>query len=132
MNNGTSKLNLLNETNDSKFMMRSCNIVNDQLKANYAGGNEITYSTELWKSNLCDYNNDCILVRGNITMIGHKNGVRKIDGKTIDDAGVLELVRPIYNLLEYSLNILIQWVVYGFIIKIKQLIWYRYCKYWRF
>ena len=132
MNNGTSKLNLLNETNDSKFMMRSCNIVNDQLKANYAGGNEITYSAELWKSNLCDYNNDCILVRGNITMIGHKKGVRKIDGKTIDDAGVLELVMPIYNLLEYSLNILIQWVVYGFIIKIKQLIWYRYCKYWRF
>ena len=47
MKNGTSKLNLLNETSDSKFMMRSFNIFNDQLKANYAGGNEITYNTEL-------------------------------------------------------------------------------------
>ena len=43
MNNGTSKLNLLNETNDSKFMMRSCNIVNDQLKANYTGGYLLDY-----------------------------------------------------------------------------------------
>ena len=50
-------LNLLNETNDSKFVTRKWNIVNDNSKANYEEGNEITYNTGVLKSNLCDYNN---------------------------------------------------------------------------
>ena len=32
-------------------------------------GNEITYSTEVLKYNLCDYNDAYLLVRGNITII---------------------------------------------------------------
>ena len=32
---------------------------------------EVIYNTEILKSNLCDYNNACILVRGNVTIIGH-------------------------------------------------------------
>ena len=53
-------LNLLNEANDSKFVTRKWNIVNDNLKANYEEGNEITYNTEVLKSNLCDYNDSHI------------------------------------------------------------------------
>ena len=34
-------LNLLNETNNSKFVTRKLNIANDNLKANYNVGNEI-------------------------------------------------------------------------------------------
>ena len=49
-------LNLLNEANDFKFVTRKWNTVNDNSKANYEG-NEITYNTEVLKSNLCDYNN---------------------------------------------------------------------------
>ena len=49
-------LNLLNESNDSKFVTRKWNIVNDNSNANYSVGNEITYNTEVLKSNLCDYN----------------------------------------------------------------------------
>ena len=40
--------------NDSKFLTRKCNVVNDQSNAIYNVGNEITYNTEVLKSNLCD------------------------------------------------------------------------------
>ena len=53
-------INLLNEPNDSKFMTRKWNIVNDQSKANYDVEKEIIYYTELLKSNLYDYNSDRI------------------------------------------------------------------------
>ena len=45
---------------------------NDHLNANYDVGNEIIYNTEVWKSNLFDYNDAWILVRGDITIIGHQ------------------------------------------------------------
>ena len=62
-------LNLLNEANDSKFLRSKWNIVNDQSNANYDVGNEIIYNTVL-NSDLCDYNDAYILVRGDITVIG--------------------------------------------------------------
>ena len=48
--------NLLNDANDSKFVTRKQNILNDNSKANYDAGNEVTYNTEALKSNLYDYN----------------------------------------------------------------------------
>ena len=103
-------LNLLNEANDSKFVTRKWNIVNDNSKANYEEGNEITY-------NLCNYNDAYILLRGDITVtaspqrqVAFKNCapftkcITKIDGTTIDDAENLDLVMPMYNLIEYSSN----------------------------
>ena len=54
-------LNLLNGANNFKFVTREWNIVNGK-------GNEIIYNTEVVKSNLCDYNNAQILVRGDITV----------------------------------------------------------------
>ena len=51
--------------------MRKWNIVYDQSNTNYAVRNEIIYKTEVLKSNLCNYNDTCILVGGNITIIGH-------------------------------------------------------------
>ena len=49
-------LNLLNEENNSKFVTVKWNIANNNSKANYKEGNEITYNTEVLKSNLWDYN----------------------------------------------------------------------------
>ena len=49
-------LNLLNKANDSKFVTRKCNLLNDQSNASYDEENEIIYNTEVLKSNLCDYN----------------------------------------------------------------------------
>ena len=45
----------MNEENNSKFMTRKWNIVNDQSNANYDAGNEIIYTIEVLKSNICDY-----------------------------------------------------------------------------
>ena len=39
-------LNLFNEENNSKFVTRKWNIVNDNSKVNYGVGNEMIYSTE--------------------------------------------------------------------------------------
>ena len=43
-------LNLFNDANNSNFVTRKWNIVNDLSNANYDVGNEVL------KSNLCDYN----------------------------------------------------------------------------
>ena len=43
-------------------------IINDNSNANYNAENEIIYNTEVLKSNLCDYNNPHILVRGDNTV----------------------------------------------------------------
>ena len=69
------------------------------------------------KSNLCDFNDAYILVKGNITIAGNiatrvafKNCapfikcITKIDGTTIDYAEDLDLVMPMYNLIEYNSN----------------------------
>ena len=84
------------------------------IQCNYG---EITYNTEVLKSNLCDYNNAYILVRGDITVtaapqiqVAFKNCapftkcITNIDGTTIDDPDNLVLVMKIYNLIEYSSN----------------------------
>ena len=81
-------------------------------------GNEIIYSTEVLKSNQCGYSDAYILIRRNITVIGRnlatkvafKNCapfvkcIKKIDGTTTDDVVDLDLVMPMYKLLEYSSN----------------------------
>ena len=92
------KLILLNETDDSKFVTRKWNIVNNNSKSNYGEENEISYITEILKSNLCDYNDAYILVKGDITVtatletqVAFKNCasfikcIAKIDETTIDD-----------------------------------------------
>ena len=61
-------LNLLNEDSASKFVTRKWNIVNYESNTNCDVGNEIIYNTEVSKSNLCDNNDACILVRGDITV----------------------------------------------------------------
>ena len=62
-------MNLLNESNDSTFVTRKGNIINDNSKSNYDATNEISYNTEIVKSNLCDYKDAYILVRGDITVV---------------------------------------------------------------
>ena len=72
-NNETSnvKVYLLNEASDSKFVTRNWNIVSDQSNANYSIEKKIIYSTEVLKSNLCDYNDAYILVKDDILITGN-------------------------------------------------------------
>ena len=85
--------------------------------ANYDVRTAIIYNTEVLKSNLCDYNDAHILVKGIITVTGAPETqvssksftpftkcITKIDGTTIDDVEDLDLVMPMYNLIEYSSN----------------------------
>ena len=107
----------MNEPNDFKFVTRKWNILNDQSDEKYDVGNEIIYNTDVLKSNLCDYNDAYILAKCDIavtaapaTQVSFKNCapftkyITKIDGTTIDGAEDLDLVMPIYNLIEYSSN----------------------------
>ena len=70
----------MNEVNNSKFVPRKWNIINDQLNSNYNVGNEIIYNTEILKSNLCDYNDAYILLSGNITVVAAP--IRQVAFKT--------------------------------------------------
>ena len=110
-------LNLSNEANDSYFVTRKWNIVNDNSKANYGVGREIIYNTKVLKLSLSDYNDAYTLVGGNIIVraapaiqVAFKNCApftkcfAEIGGKTIDDVEELDLVIPLYNLLEYGSN----------------------------
>ena len=103
----------MNEKNDSKFVTRKWNIVNENSKTNYSVGRKIIYNTEVLKSNLCDYNDAYILVRGDIVVsaafasqVSFKTCppftkcITKIDGTTIDDDNEnLDLFWPMYNLI---------------------------------
>ena len=55
-------LNLLNEASNSKFVTRKLSMII------YGAGNKVNYNTEVLKSNLCEYNDAYILVKGNITV----------------------------------------------------------------
>ena len=99
-------LNLLNNASDSRFVTRKWSIVNDQSNVNYDVENETIYNTEVLKSDICDYNDAHILVRGDTVTTAHNNPtpvtfencalfitcITKIDGRTVDDAEDLDLV----------------------------------------
>ena len=72
-------MNLLNKANDSRFLTRKWNIVNDQSNTNHDVGNKI----------ICNTDKNCA---------PFKNCIAKIDGTTIDDTEDLDLVmRPKKN-----------------------------------
>ena len=49
-------LNLFNDTNNSKFVTRTSNIINYNKKTNYGVVNEITCNAKVLESDLCDCN----------------------------------------------------------------------------
>ena len=100
----------MNEVNDSKFATRKC-ISN----TNYDVGNEIIYNTEVWKSNLCDYNDAYILVWRDITVaaapatqVSFNNCaaftkcITKIEGTATGDVEDLYLIMSMFNLIEQA------------------------------
>ena len=89
----------------------------------------------LLKSNFCDYNDAYIIVKGDITIraapqtqVTFKNYtpltkcITNIDETTINDAENLDLVMPIYNLVEYSSNYSQTTGILCFILSMKELI----------
>ena len=96
--------------------------VYDQSEKNYNPNKEIRIKTSMLRSDLCDYSDAYIVVKGDITLEGDNdankqnknlafknnapfiNCISKINGIKIDNAEDLDVVMPMYNLLEYSKN----------------------------
>ena len=121
-------INVLNtEGIDSKhFITKKWYIINDENNTNYGvnkntGANNsdtIKYDTRVLKPNLCDYVDAYILVDGTIRGTGGNNNTRlvlkncgpftkcnlEINDEHVDTAENLEIVMPMYNLIEYSDN----------------------------
>ena len=116
--------NLLDDANNEslKFATRKWHVINDQYNTDYGEGDEngttIKFETKVIKFNLCDYSDAYILVTGDITAAGgdantkaaFKNcasftkRVTHINDKHVDNAENLDVVMPMYNLIEYSGN----------------------------
>ena len=107
--------------NLSKFVTREYVRVNS-LSNTYNENKSIRFKTPMLRSDLCDYADAYILVSGTITVAGNHPRDRKnkpvilkdnapfvscitrINGELIEDADDLDIVMPMYNLLEYSKN----------------------------
>ena len=125
-----SKANRANEMSEklSKFVTREYVRLNS-LSNTYNENKSIRFKTPMLRSNLCDYSDAYILVKGTITVTapGAKNGannirdkrnrplilknnspfvscITRINGELIEDADDLDIVMSMYNLLEYSKN----------------------------
>ena len=117
-------VNLLGDTNNesSKFATRKWYVINDQNNTDYGEGNEdsttVKFETKVIKSNLCDYSDAYILVTGNITATGGDANTRvafkncapftkcitHINDEHVDNDDNLDIIMPMYNLMEYSDN----------------------------
>ena len=116
-------INLLDSSDNEsqKFATKRWFIISDQNAGNNAYGNDedgttIKFETKVIKPNLCDYSDAYILVIGNIqnkranSVVAFENcGPFRTCDVTINDEHVekaedLDIVMPMYNLLEYSDN----------------------------
>ena len=125
-----SEVSKANEMSEklSKFVTREYVRVNSLSNA-YNENKSIRFKTPMLRSNLCDYSDTYILVKGTITVTApgannNANNIRdkrnrplilknnapfvscitRINGELIEDADDLDIVMPMYNLLEYSKN----------------------------
>ena len=142
-------VNFLDTTSDDKylpnFLTKKWVEVYDQSEGNYNVNKEIRIKTSMLRSDLCDFSDAYIVVKGTITVtkktftannfeapsntaanasatntenddaFGEKklvfinnapftNCISKINGVKMDNAEDLDIVMPMYNLLEYSKN----------------------------
>ena len=109
----------------SKFRTKNWVEINDDVRGAYSPNIQIRFKTAMLRSSLCDCSDAYILVKGNVTVnntgtasaptnrnkkVIFKNcapftsGISKIDNTQIDNAEYIEIVMPIYNLIEYSDN----------------------------
>ena len=125
--NGIPKIiNLLDTTSDDKdlprFVTKKWIEVYDQSEKNYNVNKEIRIKTPMLRSDLCDFSDAYIVVKGDITLEGDNdankrnkslafknnasfiNCISKINSVQIDNAEDIDVVMPMYNLLKYSKN----------------------------
>ena len=120
--------NLLNDGSNkpSKFRTKSWVEINDDVRGVYSPNKQIRFKTSMLRSSLCDYSDAYILVKGNVTVNNSAaagaaenntnkkvifkncapftNCICKINNTQIDNAEYIDIVMPMYNLIEYSDN----------------------------
>ena len=118
--------NFLDTTLDDKelpkFVTKKWIEIYDQPEKNYSPNKEIRIKMSMLSPDLCDFSDAYTVVGGTITLEGDNNAnkrnknlafknnapfincISKINGVKIDNAEDLDVVMPMYNLLEYSKN----------------------------
>ena len=121
------KANLIDDNTvnqPSKFRTRNWIKINDESRGVYNVNSQIKFKTTMLKSSLCDYSDAYILVKGTISInntaaqgaaannIDKKvifnapftNCISEINNTQIGNAKDIDIVIPMYNLIEYSDN----------------------------
>ena len=117
---------LIDDTSNqpSKFRTRNWVEINDESRRGYNVNSQIKFKTTMLKSSLSDYSD--ILVKGTITVNNtaaagaaanntnkkvifkncapFSNRISEINNTQVDNAKDIDIVMPIYNLIEYSDN----------------------------
>ena len=120
--------NLIEDTSNqpSKFRTKNWVEINYESRGAYNANSQIKFKTTMFKSSLCDYSDAYILVEGTISVnntaaagaavnnINKKvifkncapftNCISEINNTQIDNAKDIDIVMPMYNLIEYSDN----------------------------
>ena len=119
-------VNLLDTTSDNipKFITKKWIEVYDQpgnAEDRYKPGKQIRFKISMLKSDLCDYSDACIVVKGTINVADPNNNaydkklafknnipfiscITKINSTLVDNAEDLDIVKRMYSLIEYSKN----------------------------
>ena len=112
----------------SKFRTKNWVEINDESRGTYNVSSQIKFKTTMLKSSLCDYPDSYILIKGTITIAGagddaaarqanerykgvvfkncapFTNCISEINNTQVDNAKDIDIVMPMYNLIEYSDN----------------------------
>ena len=118
--------NFLNDGSNkpSKFRTRNWIKINDKERGTYSHNKQIKFKTSMLRSSLRDYSDAYILVKGSITVsntaadgaaVNNTNKkvifkncapftsyISKINITQIDNAEYIDIVMPMYNLIEHS------------------------------
>ena len=112
----------------SKFRTKYWVEINDESRGTYNVNSQIKFKTAILKSSLCDYSDAYILSKGKITITGagdnvtarqaderdkgvafkscgaFTNCISETNNTQVDNAKDIDIVMPMYNLIEYSDN----------------------------
>ena len=121
-------INLLDNTPNQppKFRIKHWVEINNESRGTYNTNSETRCKTSMLRSNLCDYSDAYIPVKGTITVANtaaagaaannsnkkviFKNDapftscISRTNNTQVDDAQYIDVVMPMYNLIEYSDN----------------------------
>ena len=113
-------INLLNgsDAENSNFATIKWSIIDSQSKRSYSHKNPIKFLTSSLESSLCDYSDAYFLVTRNIAITGGKANTRaafkncapfkecrrEINETFVEETEHINIVMPMYNLIEYINN----------------------------